>query len=324
MEQNMEQHPAGKGWRETLRPYLPKPVFSALQTLQDTAPIEEIRLRAGQPIHVCLSDGERLLPMTDGQLAVTAELCEETLRRICDHSLYAWAEEIKHGFLSLAGGYRVGITGRVVYENGQLARLTDVTGLCIRIGRSCIGSAARLIPYLADADGLLRTTLIVSAPCAGKTTLLRDLIRSASCGEAGLKPCCVGVVDTRYELAGCVRGVPQFDLGPRTDVLSGSGKAEGLRMLLRTMSPRILAADELAAEDEFAAVTEAAACGVRVLASVHSGSAAMLQRRGMLRPLLGSGLFERFVVLSRRCGPGTVEGVYDAALQPLERRRAAC
>ena len=319
----MEQMQRKTPWRKILRAYLPNAVFAALEALDDTAPIEEIRLRAGRPIHICLSNRERFLNPAGDVLYVTAEMCEETLQRICDHSVYAWTEELRNGFLTLPGGFRVGITGRAVYENGMLARFSDVTGLCIRIGRSCIGSAKNCIPYLADADGLLLSTLIVSAPCAGKTTLLRDLIRSASCGDAGLQPCCVGVVDTRYELAGCVRGMPQFDLGPRTDVLSGSGKAEGLRLLLMTMSPKLLAVDELAAEVDFAAATEAAACGVRMLASVHSGSAAMLQKRGLLRPLLGSGLFERFVVLSRRCGPGTVEGIYDAAMRLLFGRKSA-
>lgn len=304
-------------WRKQLAPYLPEAVNMALQHLPQGMVPEEIRLRAGQPMQVCFSDGDRLIGPKQGCPLITAEDCAEVLRRITDNSLYAWADELRQGFLTLAGGYRVGIVGRAVLENGRAARISDITGLCIRIARSCCGAAYPLLPYLKDETGLLYSTLIVSPPCAGKTTLLRDLIRAASAGDRGLRPGRVCVADSRYELSGSVRGVPQFDLGPRTDVLSGCTKAEGMRMLLMTMSPEILAADELAAEEDLAAVTEAAGCGVRVLASVHSGSVSMLRRRSSLQQLLCSGLFERYVLLSRRFGAGTVEGIYDADFQPL-------
>lgn len=312
-----------QSWKALFRAYLPPHVQTIVERISDPA-VEEIRLRAGQPLQVCFSYGERLIYAAGGKAAVTAEDCAETLRRICENSFYAWAEELRHGFLTLPGGCRVGVTGRAVLEDQKIARITDVTGLCIRIGRSCPGAAAGVIPLLRDAGGKLRSTLIVSAPNAGKTTMLRELIRCASGGEEGLVPSRVCVVDSRYEIAGSVRGVPQFDLGPRTDVLSGSGKAEGMRILLAAMSPEILAADELSAQEDLAAVTEAAGCGVRVLASVHSGSAGMLRRRASLDLLLRSQLFERFVVLSRRRGPGTVEGVYDMNLQPVKGGDTAC
>jgi len=315
---------SGADWRTQIFPYLPKQVRAVLEETDASVRVEEIRFRAGQPMQLCLSDGELLLRE---YAPISAEDCAEILRLICENSIYAWSEELRSGFLTLPGGCRVGIAGRAVLENGQIARITDVTSLCIRVARDCRGVARSVIPFLRDGGGTLRSTLVVSPPCAGKTTLLRDLIRSASCGEAGLCPARVGVVDTRYELAGSVRGVPQFDLGPRTDVLSGGTKAEGMRMLLLSMSPELLAADELGTIEDLAAVTEAAGCGVRVLASVHSGSSAMLQKRGSLQRLLASGLFERYVVLSRRCGAGTVEGIYDAALRPMkraEREGTAC
>lgn len=315
---------SGADWRMQIFPYLPKRIRAVLEETDAAVSVEEIRFRAGQPMQLCLSDGELLLRE---YAPVSAEDCAEILRLICENSIYAWSEELRSGFLTLPGGCRVGIAGRAVLENGRIARITDVTSLCIRVAYDCRGIARSVIPLLRDGVGKLCSTLVVSPPCAGKTTLLRDLIRSASCGEAGLRPVRVGVVDTRYELAGSVRGVPQFDLGPRTDVLSGGTKAEGMRMMLLSMSPELLAADELGTTEDLLAVTEAAGCGVRVLASVHSGSSAMLQKRGSLRQLLTSGLFERYVVLSRRCGAGTVEGIYDAALRPIkrtEREAAAC
>ena len=225
-----------QGWRRVL-PYLSDRVAALLSEVPDTLPIEELRLRAGQPLELCYAGRDRLLYAPGGRPGATAQDCEETLRRITENSLYAWEEELRRGFLTLPGGCRVGLAGRAVQEKQGVSRLVDVTGLCIRIARAVRGAAERAAPYLLDGQGGLCSTLIVSAPGAGKTTLLRDLVRIASCGAQGLRPARVSVVDTRYELAGAVRGEPQFDLGPRTDVLSGCGKAEGARMMIAAMSP---------------------------------------------------------------------------------------
>lgn len=312
-----------QGWRRVL-PYLSDRVAALLSEVPDTLPIEELRLRAGQPLELCYAGRDRLLYAPGGRPGATAQDCEETLRRITENSLYAWEEELRRGFLTLPGGCRVGLAGRAVKEKQGVSRLVDVTGLCIRIARAVRGAAERAAPYLLDGQGELCSTLIVSAPGAGKTTLLRDLVRIASSGDQGLRPARVSVVDTRYELAGAVRGEPQFDLGPRTDVLSGCGKAEGARMMIAAMSPEIIVVDELAAPDEIAAMTEAAACGVRVLASTHSGNAALLRKRTSLRLLLASGLFERIVLLSRRRGPGTVEAVLDADWNEITTEELPC
>ena len=127
---------------------------------------------------------------------------------------------------------------------------------------------------------------------SGKTTLLRDLIRLHS--EAGIS---VGVADERGEIAGCFQGAPQLDVGPCCDVITGGNKAEALRLLLRAMSPRMLATDELGAPGEIAALAEALRWGVRLLATVHGGGFCDLRRRKTLSPLLGPGGFEQVVVL---------------------------
>ena len=310
-------------WRRAVLPCLPDSIRDMLACIPEEAPLEEIRLRAGQPLELRFSGYDRLVYAQGGRPAVTAADCEETLRRISEHSIYAWEEELRQGFVTLPGGCRVGLCGRAVTGRTGILRLSDITGLCIRIAHACEGAGEALLPYLADGAGRLASTLIVSPPGAGKTTLLRDIARLCSCGAPGLAPCRVCVVDTRYELAGCVRGEPQFDLGPRTDVLSGCGKAEGIRMMLRAMSPELIVVDELGTPLDIAAVLEAAGSGVQVLGGMHSGSAAMLQKRRSLSALLSSGLFSRYVILSRRQGPGTVEGVFDHALRQLVLREEA-
>ena len=313
-----------RSWKGDLGPYLPPRVREMLASVDEDAPLEEIRLRAGQPLQLCFTGCERLIYAVGGRPAVSAQDCADTLSRVCEQSLYAWEEELKSGFVTLPGGYRVGVCGRAVGHDGVPARLTDVTSLNFRIGGAVEGAALPVLPLLADGAGLPRSTLVLSAPGCGKTTLLRDLARLCATGAAGVRPCRVGVVDTRFELAGSLRGVPQFDLGPRTDVLSGCTKAVGMRLLVTAMSPEVLVADELSTAADVEAAQEAAACGVRLLAGVHAGEPQTLLARPPLRELLRARLFDRYVLLGRSRGVGTVEGVFDGELRQLAAEAAPC
>lgn len=313
-----------RSWKNDLQPYLPQRIVEMLAVIDGGAPLEEIRLRAGQPLQLCFTGYERLIYAVGGRPAVSAADCADTLSRVCERSLYAWEEELRSGFITLPGGYRVGICGRAIAQDGALERMTDVTSLNFRIGRAVEGAATPLLPYLADGGGLPYSTLVLSAPGCGKTTLLRDLARQCAYGAAGIHPCRVAVVDARYELAGSLRGVPQFDLGPRTDVLSGCGKAAGMRLMITTMSPQVLVADELSSEADVRAAQEAAACGVRLLAGVHAGSPEMLLARSPMQELLRARLFDRYVLLGRSHGVGTVEGVFNGELRRIAAGGAPC
>ena len=312
-----------QNWKRDLAPYLPARVQEMLHTVADDAPIEEIRLRAGQPLQLCFTGFERLIYAVGGRPAVSGEDCADTLARICEQSIYAWEEELRNGFITLPGGYRVGVCGRAVGQDGRLERITDITSLNFRISRAIEGVCTPLLPLLADG-GLPCSTLVLSAPGCGKTTLLRDLARRCAYGAPGIRPCRVAIVDARYELSGSVRGVPQFDLGPRTDVLTGSSKAEGMRLMITTMSPQVLVADELSTEADVNAAIEAVACGVRLLAGVHAGGPETLLNRPPMRELLRAKLFDRYVLLGRSRGVGTVEGVFNAELRCIGEGAAVC
>jgi len=303
-------------WKHDLLPYLPQRVQEMLRFVREDEAIEEIRLRAEKPLQLCFADRDRLVYASRGRPAVTAEDCRETLERVCERSLYAWEDELKNGFITLAGGYRVGVCGRTVSRDGRAERMMDVTGLNFRISRAVVGVSQKLLPSISDGR-FPYSTLVISAPGCGKTTMLRDLARQCSYGGYGVQPCRVGVVDSRYELAGSIRGVPQFDLGPRTDVLSGSGKAEGMRLMVASMSPHVLIVDELSFAEDIEAAREAAACGVRLLAGAHAGDVSMLIERPTFRELIRSRLFDRYVLLGRSHGVGTVEAVFDAACKPI-------
>ena len=268
-----------------------------LQGTDDSLPVEEIRLRAGQPVQLFCGGFERLLFQT-----ASAADCAAVLERACEHSVYAWEEEIQSGFLTLPGGYRMGLCGKAVKRSGRIGNITDVTSLNIRIARAVLGAADALLPAILDRSGTPYPTLILSAPGCGKTTMLRDIARQLSCGLNGARPLRVCVVDERMEIAGSVRGVAQHTLGPRTDVLSGCPKAEGIRLAVRVLSPDVLITDELGAGEDADAVREASYCGVAAIASAHVRDIGALTRRKVLMELVQSEAFERLVVLGRAQG----------------------
>lgn len=268
--------------------------------------LEEIRLGIGRPVLLVLRDGETAL---DDPEIFSAEMMSRTLLALTGSSLYAMEEEMRQGYLTLPGGHRVGMAGHVVTEAGQVRMLRDIFSLNIRLARSVPGAAASLLPRLLDENRRVRQTLLISPPRGGKTTLLRDLARMLSDGE-GCVPHRVGIVDERSEIAGMHHGIPQFDLGIRSDVLDGCPKAEGLMMLLRSMSPEVLLCDEIGRPEDAAALREAANAGVPVIATAHGSCEEDLLERPVMRDLLESRCFCRLVILSRRLGPGTVEKVY--------------
>jgi stage III sporulation protein AA len=199
-----------------------------------------------------------------------------------------------------------------VTEGGRIRTLKPVASLNIRIAREVPGAADALLPQLVRGGRFL-STLLISPPQAGKTTMLRDLVRQLSTGVPrlrlpGLK---VGLVDERSEVAGCYLGVPQRDVGPRTDVLDGCPKAEGLMLLIRSLSPQVVAADEVGRPEDAQALMEALHAGVAVLATAHGSCLADVRRRPAMAELLRAGAFERAVLLGRSRGPGTVEAVTD-------------
>ena len=285
---------------------LPSGLREVLQKMNlDVAGLQEIRLRAEQPA-VILSHGKEYVSQT----VIHRRQLEETLAYLGNYSLYAYEEEIRRGYLSLPGGHRVGIAGRVVVEDGNIRTITAISSLNLRFAHQILGCADEVIPFLWQ-DGALQSTLIVSPPGKGKTTMLRDCIRQISNGTLIHPGLTVGLVDERSEIAGCSGGIPGNDVGIRTDVLDACPKAKGLMMLIRSMAPEVVAADEIGSQEDLEAFTYAMRCGCVLFATVHGSSFRELLEKPVLKDLVRQRLFSRYIFLKNGELPGQVEVIVN-------------
>ena len=284
-------------------------IFQAGELFTDR--LQEIRMRIGQPL-ILLEDGEEKIPV-DGngrEHVVTKEEIRETLEYISHYSLYAYEYEMKQGFLTIEGGHRVGISGKAIIENDHIKNMQFISSINLRISHEVLGCADKVLPYIT-ANRQLCHTLIISPPGCGKTTLIWDLIRQISDGNQYIKGCTVGVVDERSELGGCYMGVAQNRLGMRTDILDCCPKAEGMIMLIRSMSPQVIAVDEIGTPEEVHAIEYAMHCGCKMLASVHGESMEEIRKRPVLDQMVRQRRFERYVILGNQPTTGSIQSIFD-------------
>jgi len=285
---------------------------------------QEVRLRPGQPILVLTASGETWFNPF-GTALVTDDDLQGTFQLMAQHSVYALEEELRRGFITLPGGHRLGFAGHAVLEDGRIRLLRQISSLNLRLARAVPGVGEQVIPFLVSGGRLL-STLVLSPPRCGKTTLLRDLVRLASMGRPQLKlpGQQVSLVDERSEVAGTHLGRAQLDIGPRTDVLDGCPKAEGMLLMLRAMSPQVLATDEIGRTEDAEAIAEAAKAGVAVLTTAHAADAEEAGHRPILAQLLAGSYFHRLVVLDASRGPGTVRGIHEPSRGPGVEASSCC
>ena len=255
--------------------------------------LQEIRIRVNKPLMTEDNMGSRILNHT-----VTRKDIEDTLELMSESSIYAFIEEIKKGFITVRGGNRVGVCGRVVQTANEITNIKDISGINVRVAKEVLGAADGIIDKIRGYN-----TLIISPPQCGKTTLLRDIAR-----QLGDKYK-IGIVDERGEIAACYRGEAQHNVGQKTDVLDLCPKDLGMVMLLRSMSPDIIITDEIGTASDLEAITQVINSGVKIITSVHGFNLKDVKKRIDLN----ENQFERIVILSRRNGAGTVEGVIENA-----------
>lgn len=256
--------------------------------------LEEIRIRTGSSIRI-ISGGREFVT---GSIPIDFDIMNRVLNSLLNHSYYAYEEELAKGYITIEGGHRVGICGRTVLDRGKVCLIKDVSSVNIRCSREIIGIAEPLKNEITD-----RNVLVISPPGCGKTTLLRDITRLLS--NSGRQ---VSVCDERSEIAGAYQGISSYDLGPRTDILDGCPKAEGMMMLIRSMGPDVIVTDEIGRAEDAAAIEAAVCAGINIIASAHGSSyeeAAASRIGGMIK----SGIFSRLIFLTNSPRTGTIKEV---------------
>lgn len=285
-----------------------------IRTAPDWESLQEIHIRSGREL-VLTWQGRKLSPNQNGQVVSRKEF-REILEYISNYSLYAFEDEIRKGYLTIPGGHRIGVAGKTVMEEGKVRTLRNLSFLNIRISHEVKGCADRLIPYLFEGDTFL-STLIVSPPGAGKTTLLRDIVRNVATGGRTFSGKNVSVVDERSEIAGCYLGVPQKDMGAYCDVLDACPKSEGIRMMIRSMAPEVIAVDEIGTRQDYEAMTYALTSGCSLLATVHGSSLQHIREKPLMQKMLEEEMFGRIVFLEKKEKPGQIRTVYNGKGQVM-------
>ena len=278
--------------------YLPEALWRAAYTLEEPQKLqcEEFRLRAGQPF--CALVGGKILPLPLGEapLLVSAEDLAELVARCTANSVHTYSDQLAQGYVSLDGGHRLGVCGEsLLNEQGRPGGFRSYSGANLRIARQITALAQPLLPYLMQNDQPLGT-LLLSPPGGGKTTLLRELVRCL----AQTHP--ISLLDERGEIAACRNGMPQFDVGPNTDILSGCPKRFGLDAMVRAMGPQLVALDEITSADDAEAMLQAQGCGCQFFATAHGKDLGDLRARPSYRPLLEQGIFQRFILIEAAGG----------------------
>lgn len=255
--------------------------------------LQEIRLRLGKQIEL---NFHYFIEWVD--IVFTENDSVFLLSQLSEHSLYRLEDELREGYITISGGHRVGLAGEVTTVEGNVKQIKHITFFNIRIAREIIGIASPFISYLHD-DNFYFNTLIIGPPQTGKTTIIRDLSRLISNGEGGCVPKKVGIIDERSEIAACVNGIPQHQVGSRTDVMDACPKVAGMMMMIRSMSPDVLIVDEIGKREDVDALIEAILSGVTIICTVHGFSLEEIKRRPSLSVLFQHNVFQRFIILRK-------------------------
>lgn len=260
---------------------------------------EEIRIRIGRPIAIRLLNDEIFIGTN-----INMEDMLRIIENFCNNSIYSVQNEINNGYITLKGGHRVGISGTSIFENNEVKNIKFISSLNIRIAREVKGSSENILKKILRNDKF-ENTLIVSPPGCGKTTILRDMIRNLSNGFDSFRGNNISLVDERSEIAAMYKGIPQNDVGIRTDVMCNCIKSIGIKMMIRSMGPQIIATDEIGGEKDFISINDAVYSGVKLLLTAHGNDIEDVKKF-----FIENYMFKNIIVLTKKNKPGEVKKIY--------------
>lgn len=269
--------------------------------------LEEIRLRVNRPIVLKFRDTDKVIKYN-----VTTEDILSTLQILCENSIYSYQNQIAEGFITIKGGHRIGISGSCAIEDGKVINIRYIYSLNFRIARQVIGSSNLVLKHILNLENnSIYNTLIISAPGTGKTTILRDIIRQLSTGIKEIKFLAinVGVVDERGEIAAMYKGIPQNDIGIKTDIIENVSKSIGIKMLIRSMAPKVIVADEIGKREDIEAIHYAICSGCRGIFTAHGSNFADVSLNPVIHNLIETHTIERLVFLDEK-EKGRVKEMY--------------
>lgn len=292
-------------WKNDIFPYLNTDIVEAVKALPTSVlqNISEIRLRSHGAASVSLFNENRILYKNKKPLVLNNDEIENIFNLLCEGTVYKFENQIKNGYLTIVGGHRVGFCGTAVYDGDTIQSITDISSIVFRISKQIKNAAREIIGNIYD-NKKLYSTLIVSEPCGGKTTILTDLARLLS--TLGIR--CT-VVDERSEICSVFKGKPQKDIGILTDVLNEYKKGEGMSCALRCLSPQVIICDEIGAADDIDLIIETMNAGVPVIATAHASNEDELLDRPQIERLIDSGAIDKIIILKGSSAPGVIKNI---------------
>ncbi len=279
--------------------FFPEKIRAALGSVASRY-VYEIRLRADQPIVLNYDSRKVFLGIngiTDDRakaLTISSEDVKNMLPVLCERSVYAYADKIKNGYITLKNGVRIGLCGECVIENGQIINLINVSSLNVRIPHRVDADVASVLEKFKNETV---SVLAVSPPGAGKTTYIRTLAEKLS-------------EKYRYDILICDERneiFPQMKNVSCVDCITYSPKRFAFENGIRAMSPQIIVTDEIVGEADAEAVYNAVHGGVSVIATVHGRDLSEVFEVEKFKML--KGVFDYFVTIDESNGKGTVKSV---------------
>lgn len=297
---------------------LPENIRNEIKSIKNYDVLQEIRIKVNKPLIIQIGEKEYI-----SRFKATEEDMKRMLNKMSGYSIYAVEDELKQGYITVKGGHRIGVCGECIMEGSKVKTIKYVSSINIRVCKEIIGCSNNIMKQIVENNRVLNT-IIISPPRCGKTTILRDITRNLSDGmiSFGFKGKKVSVIDERSEIGACANGIPQMNIGIRTDIMDNCPKSIGIMMAIRSMAPEVIVCDEIGTYDDMKSILAAVNCGVNIITTIHGYGIEDLYDRDVFKDITQNKVFRKAIVLSCRRNVGTIEYIYNFKNSMKERNFA--